>query len=142
MKELIRKILKETIIVGPDTPDWVEKFHDLSREERIEFIKNYKKRIERILPRIMDYFKVKFGNSLVNIEIGEKGAHYGNENFSIQKPNIKFYFDFSDKNKDGNWGLISKREIYKDLKSFFNIDVAYYGTPLEFEIYQKTWERV
>ena len=142
MKDLIRKILREALIVTSDTPDWVEKFHDLSKEERIEFIKNYKKRIERILPKIVEYFKVKFGESLSKIEIGEQGAHYGNEGFSIQKPSIKLYFDFSNKNKDRNWGLHSKREIYSDLKSFFNIDVAYYGTPLEFQVFQMTWERV
>ena len=95
MKDLIRKILHEAIQIGPDTPDWVEKFHDLSKEERIEFIKNYKVHIERILPKIVEFFKVKFGDELVKIAIEEKGTHYGHEGFSIQKPNIKFYFDYS-----------------------------------------------
>ena len=142
MKDLIRKILHEAIQIGPDTPDWVEKFHDLSKEERIEFIKNYKVHIERILPKIVEFFKVKFGDELVKIAIGEKGTHYGHENFSIQKPNIKFYFDYSNLKNDRNWTQLAKREIYRDLQSYFNIDVGYYGTPLEFEIYQMTWERV
>lgn len=142
MKELIRKILHESIQIGPDTPDWVEKFHDLPREERIEFIKNYKVRIERILPKIIEFFKVKFGDQLVKIEIGEKGTHYGNEGFSFQRPNIKFYFDFTKQKNDRNWSQLAKREIYRDLKSYFNIDVAYYGTPLEFEVYEMTWNRV
>lgn len=142
MKDLIRKILREALIVTSDTPDWVEKFHDLSRDERIEFIKDYKVRIERILPKIIEFFKVKFGDQLVKIEIGEKGTHYGNEGFSFQRPNIKFYFDFTKQKNDRNWSQLAKREVYRDLKSYFNIDVAYYGTPLEFEIYQMTWERV
>lgn len=142
MKELIRKILHEAIQIGPDTPDWVEKFHDLPREERIEFIKNYKKHIERILPKIVEFFKVKFGDDLVKIEVGEQGAHYGNEGFSIQKPKLKLYFNFSEKDRNKNWGHLAKREIYRDLKSYFNIDVAYYGTPLEFEVYEMTWNRV
>jgi hypothetical protein len=79
---------------------------------------------------------------LVKIEIGEQGAHYGNEGFSIQKPSIKFYFDFTKLKNDRNWGHHSKREIYNDLKSYFNLDVAYYGTPLEFEVYEMTWQRV
>ena len=142
MKDLIRKILRESLIVTSDTPDWVEKFHDLSRDERIEFIKDYKVRIERILPKVIEFFKVKFGDKLVKIEIGEQGTHYGNEGFSIQKPSIKFYFDFTKLKNDRNWGLHSKREIYNDLKSYFNLDVAYYGTPLEFEVYEMTWQRV
>ena len=142
MKDLIRKILREAIQIGPDTPDWVEKFHDLSKEERIQFIKDYKVRIERILPKVIEFFKVKFGDELVKIEVGEKGTHYGNEGFSIQRPNIKFYFDFTKKKNDRNWSHLAKREVYKDLKSYFNLDIAYYGTPLEFEIYEMTWQRV
>ncbi len=71
MKDLIRKILREAIQIGPDTPDWVEKFHDLPKDERIQFIKDYKVRIERILPKVIEFFKVKFGDELVKIELGE-----------------------------------------------------------------------
>jgi hypothetical protein len=142
MKELIRKILHEAIQIGPDTPDWVEKFHDLSREERIEFIKDYKKRVERLIPMIVDFFKSKYGDSLKKIEVGEKRAHFGNEQFSIEKPLLKFYFDFSGMNRDSNWGILNKREIFRDLRFYFNIDMSYYGTPLEYEVYQMTWERV
>ena len=85
MKELIRKILHEALVVTDDTPDWVEKFHNLPREGRIEFIKQYKSHIESIIPRIVDYFESKFGDSLVKIEVKEKSALYGNENFSIQR---------------------------------------------------------
>ena len=142
MKDLIRKILHESIQISHETPDWVEKFGDLSDEERIQFIKDYKKHVERILPTIVKYFKYKLGDELVKIEIGEHGVHYGNENFSIQVPTIKFYFDFSNLNRDNNWSQLAKREIYQDLRLFFNIDITYYGTPLNFEIYKMTWERV
>jgi hypothetical protein len=142
MKDLIRKILHEAIQIGPDAPDWVEKFHDLPKEERIEFIKNYKERIERILPKIIEFFNVKFGDELVKIEVEEKGSHYGNEGFSIKKPSLQFYFNFTEKERYMDWGRLHKREIYNDLKSYFNIDVAYYGTPLEFEIYKMMWEKV
>jgi len=67
MRELIKKILREAIVLTSDTPDWVEKFHELSKEERIQFIKDYKVRIERILPKIIEFFKVKFGDELVKI---------------------------------------------------------------------------
>lgn len=142
MKELIRKVLKEALKVEPDTPDWVVKFHNLPTEGRIEFIKEYKSHIESIIPRIVDYFESKYGDLLVKIDIKEKPSHYGHENFSIQKPNLKFYFDFNNMENDRNWAPITKREIFKDLKSFFNIDVTYYGTPLDVDVYSLNWTKV
>ena len=142
MKELIRKILKENIVVSSDAPDWVEKFHKLPTEGRIEFIKEYKRHIESIIPRIVDFFESKFGDSLVKIEIKEKSAHYGHENFSIQTPRLKFYFDFNNMENDRNWGAVAKRDIRKDLTSFFNIDISYYGTPLDIEVFLLNWTKI
>lgn len=140
MRELIKKILREAIVLTSDTPDWVEKFHDLSKDERIEFIKNYKTDIERILPMITEFFESKYENLLVKIEVDEKRSLYGNENFSFGKILIKFYFKLNGTEKISGRQL--KQEIYKDLKSFFSIDVAYYGTPLEYEVYEMTWTKV
>jgi hypothetical protein len=138
MKELIRKILHEALVVTDDTPDWVKKFHVLSREGRIEFIKDYKKEIERFLPMVEEFFKSKYGDSLKKFDVVYKKAYYGNESFSIEKLTLKFFFEV-DKMTSGR---IIKQEIYKDLKSFFSIDVTYYGTPLEYEVYEMTWNKV
>ena len=42
MKNLIRKVLRESMQISDDAPDWVKEFHTLSREGKIEFIENYK----------------------------------------------------------------------------------------------------
>jgi hypothetical protein len=141
MKELIRKILREGMQISTDAPDWVEKFHALPTEGRIEFIENYKKRIEKLLPRIIEFFEEKFGDYIDRIEVEEKGAHYGSENHSIKKPVLKFYFnDVDDNVAETNYDLMKK--VRNDLKNFFNIDLEYYGVPLDLEFYIKTWERM
>lgn len=144
MKELIRKILREDIAFGPErTNDWEEKMNSLSTEERIEFIKDYKSRIEKLLPRIIDLFKSKFGDELVKIKIDEKTIYYGSESFQTKRPVIMFYFDFNGKRNDVDDEANSAvREIYSTLKSYFDIDITRYPTPFSFEVYHKVWEKV
>ena len=144
MKELIRKILREDIAFGPErTNDWIEKMNSLSTEERIEFIKDYKSRIEKLLPRIIDLFKSKFGDELVKIKIDEKPTYYGNESFQSEKFVIMFYFDFNEKSNDVVFEANdARREIYSTLKSYFDIDITRYPTPLSFQVYHKVWEKV
>ena len=136
MKNLIRKVLRESMQISDDAPDWVKEFHTLSREGKIEFIENYKIRIEKILPIIVEFFENKFGDDLVKLVVKEKSAHYGNENYSTNK--ILLQFRFSDKTPEVTK---LKREVYNDLRSFFNIEVEYYGTPLDLEFLKATWER-
>ena len=141
MKELIRKILREGMQISADAPDWVEKFHALPTEGRIEFIEIHKKRIEKLLPRIVEFFEQKFGDYRDRIEVGEKGVHYGSENYSTEKPLLKLYFnDVDDNIAETNHELMKK--VRNDLKNFFNIDLEYYGVPLDLEFYIKTWERM
>jgi hypothetical protein len=35
-----------------------------------------------------------------------------------------------------------KGEVRRDLSSFFNIDVEYYGVPLDLEFYVQSWNKV
>ena len=141
MKELIRKILREGMQISDDAPDWVEKFHALPTKGRIEFIENYKIRIERILPIIIEFFERKFGDYLDKLEVGKKSTHYGSENYSTEKLLLKFYFnDVDDNVAETNYDLMKK--VRNDLKNFFNIDLEYYGVPLDLEFYIKTWERM
>ena len=123
--------------ISADAPDWVKEFHTLSREGKIEFIENYKIRIEKILPIIVEFFENKFGDDLVKLVVKEKSAHYGNENYSTNK--ILLDFLFSDKAPNLNK---LKREVYNDLNSFFNIDVTYYGTPLDLDFHKSAWEKI
>ena len=136
MKDLIRKILREGMQIGDDAPDWVKEFHTQSKEGRIEMIEKNKKHIEKLLPRIVHFFENKFGDDLVKLVVKEKPVHYGNELYSTKK--IVLEFRFSDKTP----GVTKlKREVYNDLRSFFNIEVEYYGTPLDLEFLKSVWEK-
>ena len=137
MKDLIRKILHESL--EDKSPNRVEKFKSLTREERIEFIKNNKKRIESLVPMIKEYFISKFGDSLMTLVIDKKNSHFGNENFSMEQFILKFYFKHVGNDKI----LVQfKREIFNDMSSFFDIDVHKYGVPLEIAVYEMTWRQV
>jgi len=57
MKDLIKKILREGMQISDDAPDWVKEFHTLPREGRIEIIKKNKRQIEKLLPRIVEFFE-------------------------------------------------------------------------------------
>jgi hypothetical protein len=137
MRNIIRKILKEM----RDVPDWVEKFHNLPTKERIEFIEKKKKYIEKYIPRIIEFFEEKYGDYIDRVEVEEKGVHYGSENYSTKEVLLKFYFnDVDDNVAETNYDLMKK--VKNDLKNFFNIDLEYYGVPLDLEFYIKTWERM
>jgi hypothetical protein len=131
VRKLIRKSLREGVNQGiSKTPEWVIKFNNFSREERIDFIEKYKKQIERLLPKIIIFFENKLGDKLIDITVGEKETLYGNEMYSGTKIVLRFHFN----DNSWYWELLSlKHEIWNDLISFFNIDMGYYGVPLELE---------
>ena len=127
MRNSIRKVLRESIT---DKPEWVDKFNNFSRDERIDFIEKYKKQVVRLLPKIIIFFKDKLGDKLKYITVGEKETLYGNEMYSGTKIVLRFHFN----DNSWYWELMSiKNEIWKDLISYFNIDMGYYGVPLELE---------
>ena len=122
--------------ISSDAPDWVKEFHTIPKEGRIAMIEKNKSHVEKLLPRIVNFFENKFGEDLVKLIVKERGAHYGNELHSTNK--IVLQFRFSDKTPEVTK---LKREVYNDLRSFFNIEVEYYGTPLDLEFLKATWER-
>ena len=140
MKDLIKKILREGMQISDDAPDWVKEFHMLPREGRIDLIKKNKKQIEKLLPRIVEFFEQKFGDDLVQLKVtneeGTRGRHYGNENYSTNAILLQFFFH----NRTPNVTTL-KKEIINDLKSFFNIHWDYYGMPLDLDFYKATWEK-
>jgi hypothetical protein len=124
MRNSIRKVLIESIT---DKPEWVDKFNNFSRDERIDFIEKYKKQVVKLLPKIIQFFKDRLGDKLKDITVGEKDTLYGNEMYSGTKIVLEFHF-----NDFPYWELMSiKNEIRRDLISYFNIDMGYYGVPLE-----------
>jgi hypothetical protein len=62
---------------------------------------------------------------------------YGHENYSTNAVLIEFFFSQETKTP-----ALLRREIIKDLRSFFNIDPSYYGTPLDLEFYRATWQKI
>jgi hypothetical protein len=141
VRELIRRILREGNHISDYAPDWVKVFHTLPREERIAQIETNRKNILRLLPKIVNFFESKLGDDLEKIEITNdeevRRRTYGNENYSTNAILIEFFF--SQKTKTP---ALLKREIIKDLRSFFNIDNSYYGTPLDLEFYKATWQKI
>jgi len=55
MRNLIKKILKESTHISKDAPDWVHIFHDASKEDRIALIEKNKKDIQKVIKRIYTY---------------------------------------------------------------------------------------
>jgi len=141
MKDLIKKILRENMQISDDAPDWVKEFYTLPREGRIAQIEKNKKHIVKLLPKIVNFFESKFGDNLVQLKItneeGVRGRHYGNENYSTNAILLQFFFH----NRTPNVTTL-KKEIINDLRSFFNIDITYYGTPLDLDFYKATWEKI
>lgn len=126
MRNLIRKILRENF----SDPEWVDRFNKMNREERIEFIESKKAYIEKILPKIEKFFKLKYKENLDNIQIIKRKVKYGHENHVTEAFRIKLYFS----NTDNNFS--TKKLIYLYLSSVFGLDVEYYGIPLDVEFYQ------
>jgi hypothetical protein len=140
MKDLIKKLLREGMQISDDAPDWVKEFHTLPREGRIALIQKNKKQIEKLLPKIVEFFENKFGDDLVQLKVvnekGVRGRHYGNENYSTNAILLQFFFH----NKTRNV-LTLKKEVINDLKSFFNIDIDYYGMPIDLDFFKSVWEK-
>ncbi len=126
--------------ISDDAPDWVKEFHTLPREGRIAQIEKNRKHILKLLPKIVNFFESKLGDNLEKIEITNdeevRRRHYGNENYSTNAILLQFFFH----NRTPNVTTL-KKEIINDLRSFFNIDISYYGTPLDLDFFKSTWEK-
>jgi len=124
VENIIRKILKEY----SSAPEG-------SKEERIIEIEKRKKRIDKLLPVMIEVFKDKFGDELVKIEVDDKKVHYGNELYSTTIKNLKFFFS---EKANKNYRM----EIMRDINSYFGIDITYYGVPLYVETYKMAWKEI
>jgi hypothetical protein len=109
-------------------------WQDQSSDMSIQDIKDMKEYIERFLPKILKYFKSKYKNDLVKIDLETKNVLFGHEDFIMEIPLITFYFSESVVNR--------AQEILDDLKNYFSIDMKKYGVPLSVRVYEQTWKRV
>jgi hypothetical protein len=131
VKKLVCKTLSEGISVNPE---WVDKFNNFSREEKIEFINKYKEQVEKRLQKIIIFFETKYGNVLKDIKVGERGFSmeelrhiFEDLNYKGKKITLTFKF----KGLPYWERLSAMNEMGNDLHYYFNIDVGYYGIPLE-----------
>lgn len=108
---------------------------ELSDEEQREEIIRRKDHIEKLLPKIVKYFKIKYKGELEKIEIEYKRTLVGGLDFSLEYPRIDFYFSES---------LLPNRaySITGDLRDVFDIDISMYGVPLSIRVLEKTWKIV
>jgi len=109
---------------------WGDNFFDKSVED-IQGLKEY---IESILPKILKYFKNKYGDELVKIDVDKTEVLFGYEDLRMEIPQLQFYFSESVINRT--------EEIFNDLKNIFDIDMKSYGVPLSIRVYEQTWKRV
>jgi len=109
-------------------------WQDQSSDMSIQDIKDMKEYIERFLPKILKYFKSKYKNDLVKIDLETKNVLFGYEDFIMEIPLITFYFSESVVNR--------AQGILDDLKNYFSIDMKKYGVPLSIRVYEQTWKRV
>lgn len=131
VKKLVCKTLSEGISVNPE---WVDKFNNFSRDEKIEFINKYKEQVEKRLQKIIIFFESKYGNVLEDIKVGQRGFSmeelrhiFEDLNYKGKKITLTFKF----KGLPYWERLSAMNEMGNVLHYYFNIDVGYYGIPLE-----------
>jgi len=106
---------------------------ELSDEEQIKEIIRRKVHIEKLLPKIIKYFEIKYRGELEKITLEDKSTQYGSLNFGLEYKRIDFYF---------NEAILPNRgyEITSDLRDVFDIDISMYAVPLSIRVLEKTWK--
>jgi len=112
----------------------IDSLDDMTLEDRIQEIRRRKQYVEKFIPKILKYFKIKFKNELSKIDVEPVFVKYGQEDLVIDIPRLEFYFNESLMNR--------AQDIKNDLKDVFDIDLNKYGYPLGLRVYEQTWKRV
>jgi len=109
---------------------WRDDSFDTSAQD-IQGLREY---VESVLPKILKYFKTKYNDELVKIDVDKTEVLFGQEDLRMEIPQLQFYFSESVINRT--------EEIFNDLRNIFDIDMKSYGVPLSIRIYEQTWKRV
>jgi hypothetical protein len=111
-----------------------DNFDEMSLEDRVQEIRRRKEYVQKILPKILKYFKIKYKDELLKIDVESVFVKFAEENLVLDIPRLEFYF---------NQSLINRaQDIKNDLKDVFDIDLIRYGYPLGLRVYEQTWKRV
>jgi hypothetical protein len=109
-------------------------WRDDSFDTPVQDIRGMKEYVEGVSPKILKYFKNKYGDELMKIDVDSTEVLFGQEDLRMEIPQLQFYFSESVINRT--------EEIFSDLKNIFDIDMKSYGVPLSIRIYEQTWKRV
>jgi hypothetical protein len=124
MRDIIRRVLRET--VEPSTDGVKKKYAFKTKEEKIEDIEKNRKYLENILPKIIKYFKLKFGDELVDVSVRVEPYLFLSADYNSERFVVTFLFDGTSIPETS----MNKSEIWRDLDSLFNLDLKRWDIPL------------
>jgi len=127
IRDIIRKVLRENI--EPST-EWVtKKYAFKTKEEKKQDIEKNREYLKKILPKIIKYFKYKFGDELVDVSVRVEPYLFLSADYKSERFVVTFLF------KDARMfqTAMNKTEIWRDLDSLFNLDFKSWNIPLSVE---------
>ena len=127
IRDIIRRVLKENVTPPSDRVD--KKYSFKTKEEKIQDIEKNREYLENILPKIIKYFKLKFGDVLVDVNVEIQPYLFLSADYSSERFVVTFLF------KDARMfqTAMNKAEIWNDLDSLFNLDLKRWDIPLRVE---------
>jgi hypothetical protein len=127
MKELIRRVLRENLTPPSDRVD--KKYAFKTKEQKIEEIEKNREYIKKILPKMIKFFELKFGDSLVDVSVRVEPYLFISADYKSERYVVTFLFDGTSKPETD----MNRAYIWMDLDSFFNIDLKGWHIPLRLE---------
>ena len=127
IRDIIRRVLRET--VEPSTDGVKKKYAFKTKEEKIQDIEKNREYLDSILPKIIKFFKLKFGDELVDVSVRVEPYLFLSADYNSERFVVTFLFDGTSRPEtDMNRAL-----IWMDLDSFFNLDLNRWDIPLRVE---------
>ena len=127
IRDIIRRVLRETVEPSTDRVD--KKYAFKTKEQKIQDIEKNREYLENILPKIIKFFKHKFGDELVDVSVRVEPYLFLSDDYNSERFVVTFLFDGTSIPETS----MNKSEIWRDLDSFFNIDLKGWHIPLRVE---------
>ena len=127
MKELIRRVLRENVTPPSDKVD--KKYVFKTKEQKIQDIEKNREYLKNILPKMIKYFKFKFGEKLVDVNVEVQPYLFISPDYKSERFVVTFIFDGTSKPETD----MNRAFIWMDLDSFFNLDLNRWDIPLRVE---------
>jgi hypothetical protein len=124
IRDIIRKVLSETV-----TPPSDKKYAFKTKEEKKQDIEKNREYLKKILPKIIKYFKYKFGDVLVDVNVRVEPYLFLNADYSSERFVVTFLFEGTSRPETD----MNRAVIWIDLDSLFNLDLKRWDIPLRLE---------